>query len=223
MDKLCPKVDGHSLPVTFLSRKYLRPGRFAKHIVVHILTLFIFIRRAPTPELGIATAESLCVSLYGVLLNIPRRRETSATMLTSLPVMSQAQTKDPRARTAREGRTASASRRRRRPSPQIQPGTLRARGRVKVPLYARVLSLTAVAMRAHNAAMQAYKCNSAATRVRTREDERRRDGAAAACAIARERKRETKHKTERSEHLYDKMYPSRFASLFFASDSLLGG
>ena len=84
-----------------------------------------------------------------------------------------------------------------------------------MPLYARALSLTTVAMRAHNATMPAYKRNSAATRVHARENERRRDGTAAACAIASDRKRETKHKTERSEHLCDMMYPLRSASLFF--------
>jgi len=101
------------------------------------------------------------------------------------------------------------------------------RGRERVPLHARARSLTqtAVVMRAHNAAMRAYKFNSAATRARARENEHRRDGAAAACAIAREREREreTEHKTERSEHLCSMMYPPRFASLFYAPDSLLGG
>ena len=40
--------------------------------------LLIFLRRGPAHELVIAISEWLCVSLYGVLLNIPRRRETSA-------------------------------------------------------------------------------------------------------------------------------------------------
>ena len=79
-------------------------------------------------------------------------------------------------------------------------------------------------MRERHLAMQRKYTSTTARKIaRARETERRRDGTAAACAIASDRKRETKHKTERSEHLCDMMYPSRFASLFFASDSLLGG